>query len=598
MPTRLLLEGGDLQELLAQVRDEHGPKAKIVSAERVRSGGLTGLLRAERFELTVEVPDEDDPPPAADPPEAGADAAWPETGTPAIDGLLALLNEREARQPDSAPASAPPAPAASTPAASFAQALSEARHQAPEAPETPAPPPSRAPAQATRPSTAAAPSADETFEFRLDPHFSAVPEVPSPVAAHDVSDPLHDELPPEEFLNAATPLGDYGPTMPPRTPRAINGTPVLPTADPYADDPLFDQELDALEPPFATDGDLPYDDRFDYADEGYPVAGHVPGAAFPVSGVSGSPAFPISGGPGLHGDDDDAPPNLSAALGGFGAGEVRVEFPHGGGHPVAGGLRATWAAGDDTDPDLPSGHAYLAGAVHTDEAAGEVGFESPAYRPSSGMGLIDRLAHLGVPARVLHRLPADEAYPAIAHAFEAEAGPPPLPEEPGAIIAVIGELAGALAVADELAKTMRLDPQRTLIATDNATFERHIGDVDDALRRAHRARQGDQPRLIAVDVPATGTNAWACGVLDAIRPDAIWYAVDATRKTADVARQLAILPRVDALAVHGVQATADPASPLALEIPIAMLDGQPAGPHTWAALLCRRLYEERARADH
>ena len=59
MPTRLLLEGGDLQELLAQVREEHGARAKIVSAERVRAGGLTGLLRAERYELTVELPDDE-----------------------------------------------------------------------------------------------------------------------------------------------------------------------------------------------------------------------------------------------------------------------------------------------------------------------------------------------------------------------------------------------------------------------------------------------------------------------------------------------------------------------------------------------------------
>jgi hypothetical protein len=55
----LLLEGSDLQELLAQVREEHGARAKIVSAERVRAGGLTGLLRAERYELTVELPDDE-----------------------------------------------------------------------------------------------------------------------------------------------------------------------------------------------------------------------------------------------------------------------------------------------------------------------------------------------------------------------------------------------------------------------------------------------------------------------------------------------------------------------------------------------------------
>jgi hypothetical protein len=59
-------------------------------------------------------------------------------------------------------------------------------------------------------------------------------------------------------------------------------------------------------------------------------------------------------------------------------------------------------------------------------------------------------------------------------------------------------------------------------------------------------------------------------------------------------RQLRSLPRVDALAVHALEATADPASPLALAFPIALLDGQPAGPHGWAALLSRRLFERGA----
>ena len=57
MPTRLLLEGRDLEELLAQVRDEHGPDAKIVSAEKIRSGGIGGLFSHPKYELTVEIQD-------------------------------------------------------------------------------------------------------------------------------------------------------------------------------------------------------------------------------------------------------------------------------------------------------------------------------------------------------------------------------------------------------------------------------------------------------------------------------------------------------------------------------------------------------------
>ena len=58
MSTRLLLEGGDLPELMVHVREEFGPGARIVRAERIRSGGLAGFFARERYELTIDVPDE------------------------------------------------------------------------------------------------------------------------------------------------------------------------------------------------------------------------------------------------------------------------------------------------------------------------------------------------------------------------------------------------------------------------------------------------------------------------------------------------------------------------------------------------------------
>ncbi len=57
MPTRLLLEGTDLAELVAHVRAEFGPHAKLLHAERVRTGGIAGFFARERFELTIEVPE-------------------------------------------------------------------------------------------------------------------------------------------------------------------------------------------------------------------------------------------------------------------------------------------------------------------------------------------------------------------------------------------------------------------------------------------------------------------------------------------------------------------------------------------------------------
>lgn len=80
MPELLLLEGEDLPGLMARVRDELGPRATIVRAERVRTGGIAGFFTREHYELTVEVPEAPRPrptprPAAGDPFEAALDAA-------------------------------------------------------------------------------------------------------------------------------------------------------------------------------------------------------------------------------------------------------------------------------------------------------------------------------------------------------------------------------------------------------------------------------------------------------------------------------------------------------------------------------------------
>ncbi len=58
MPTHLLLEGADIESVLSQLRDSHGPDAKIVQAELVRTGGFAGFFAKRRYEVTVEVDDD------------------------------------------------------------------------------------------------------------------------------------------------------------------------------------------------------------------------------------------------------------------------------------------------------------------------------------------------------------------------------------------------------------------------------------------------------------------------------------------------------------------------------------------------------------
>jgi hypothetical protein len=56
--TTLLLEGDDLEALLARARAEGGPHARIVRAEKLRHGGVLGFFAKEKFEVALEVPDE------------------------------------------------------------------------------------------------------------------------------------------------------------------------------------------------------------------------------------------------------------------------------------------------------------------------------------------------------------------------------------------------------------------------------------------------------------------------------------------------------------------------------------------------------------
>ena len=69
MPTRQF-DGPTLEAALEAVRAEVGSDAKILGAEKVRTGGIAGFFAKERFEVTVEV---GEPEAAADSPSVTAD---------------------------------------------------------------------------------------------------------------------------------------------------------------------------------------------------------------------------------------------------------------------------------------------------------------------------------------------------------------------------------------------------------------------------------------------------------------------------------------------------------------------------------------------
>ncbi|MGM7775663.1 hypothetical protein ACSVHC_06510 [Arthrobacter sp. KNU-44] len=58
MPKQYKLKGTSLDDIRAKAEQQHGPGARIVSAEKVTNPGIAGLFAANRYEATVEVPAE------------------------------------------------------------------------------------------------------------------------------------------------------------------------------------------------------------------------------------------------------------------------------------------------------------------------------------------------------------------------------------------------------------------------------------------------------------------------------------------------------------------------------------------------------------
>ena len=548
MPTRLLLEGRDLEELLAQVRDEHGPEAKIVSAEKIRSGGVGGLFGHQKFELTVEIPDSS---PSASPEAptvamltiedlaAMADAAELRGEPPTSEGVLAAAG--------ATPAAAVTAPDGGTEAAAFAEALAMAQDAKPPTPAmvargrkveafrpatvppppaktaTPVPPPAAKP---LKPLTAAEPQKPHTAAEPQRPHTATEPQKPHTAAA--ALNRLLQDSPPEDVATpsvrpfrptAATPVARLGM-------RTLNATAAQPDTKP-ADAP--------------------------------------------------SPQFTLQ--------ETTVPVDVSEAV-------ATIERPRTG--DSAERLAATYGPAAAQATAAPSAQpAATNGRTNGGFVADKPPTVEKPERAADRTALPRRLQSLGVPADIAFRATALDTYAAIVEAFQTLPAAEPAPDGPGETLVVIGESTHAVEVARSVAGTLRLEFDEILFAGRNAVAagvqpKRRITGGHDARSWAKRLRKADAPSIVAVEA-ALDESGWAGSIVEAIRPAAVWVVVDASRKTSDVAHHLQGLRRVDALALRSTLSSGDPASPLSLRVPVAMLDGRTPTPYAWAAMLCERL---------
>lgn len=609
---RLLHEGPDIQVLLGEIRAQHGPAAKIVKAERVRTGGIAGFFAKQHFEVTLDVADDAAP--------TGTAFVKPQTAMTQINGsgtahTGALPSQRTAgsgldaliaaaEEQDLAPAVGGRPLATSeliyqAPAGSGSDAFStvlakvgeweEAAARRQEPPVAPA-------------GTDAGTGTDEELLFdpaliqdlsqaamgrswkALDAPSSTVPHngsAPAPTqepAATSTAQVFEPQPAPAQSLPQAEPV-----TTPQPTP-ATHGASDAQVWEPHV---LAGEELTATR-----------------IGRRHQTPDAAPAQQTETAAAAASPLSDLSS---LAGPTSLAAPDSQADLS-----PAPAQAPA---TPVADRLASPApAASPTTAPFAPTGAivtdsaqwAAAAAAFTQSQAAanqladGGTGDVLPPPRTrrerrerlaqqAESSVVLRRLVELGVPQRFLTNLPSD---PTTADVASALAGLPRAsssrPDE-GEVIAILVEPGEADAVGSRISRRWRME--RSHVAGGSGAT-RLSGDKQ-AARLAAKARESGQAQLMVLDAELNGFDAeWAGDILTAARPDRVLAVVDATRKPHDIDSWLtAITPMVDAIVLVNTSSTATPAAVLSLGIPVAEVDGRPGTAAEWATLLMSRVFE-------
>jgi hypothetical protein len=213
------------------------------------------------------------------------------------------------------------------------------------------------------------------------------------------------------------------------------------------------------------------------------------------------------------------------------------------------------------------------------------------------------LVRLGLPKEVVQRVPAGtDASTALLRMASQLPQPAPLPEGRGAVVAVVGDRADALALARSLSQEIGIDEDQVIVAapeeagrgaswvgSHKVPLYRQLTGAELAGEQRRSWRRRARPTVVAVDCRPGRVDGWARHMLDALEPTMVWGAVDASRKPEDVSEWAEHLGGIDALAVSRLDETVSPAAVLRCGIPVGKIDGVPATPAEWTARLAPRL---------
>jgi hypothetical protein len=524
VPTRVLLEGPAIEPLLAQVRDEYGSSVRIISADKVRSGGFGGFFAKQHYELSVEVPDaeEREAPvrrPAA-PPAAAAD-----DGPQTLEQLLARAESRDRIVPEDPP---PILGSGRGPALGGGRGglgdLAAGRGAGMGDTEAAVGGTGRMPERGlSDPQTAFAELMANLDKAETYSRPSPKPKLPEP----------EDDA-----------------TVRPFRPAQAQGTPVNASAGANA---AVNGAKPITPPPVPSLAEL-------MGGFGVDESAAPPHPAATRAAQSPAPPRTPAAAYGLA-PSSPAPASLAETLGGLGLGPtpqmtvpVTVTSPAPGLHP---------------------------------HGPGPMGQQWDSVQRN--------LMRVGMPEELAAQITGGDTYAGVLSVLAARPAAPGIPDAPGEILVLAGSLDHALPIGRKLCEQAGLDQAHLLIGGPTAAgtglhSSRVLGDPEAAKAKAEKLQNAEHAWIVVVDSTVGRTDPiWLTDMCDAIGATAVWAVVDATRKTGDTARHLRTLGDVEALVVHNVDLTSDPATVLGLEQPIVSLDGKPATPHSWAAMLCARI---------
>ena len=245
------------------------------------------------------------------------------------------------------------------------------------------------------------------------------------------------------------------------------------------------------------------------------------------------------------------------------------------------------------EPDFAAVLASIAGQV---DAPAPPAVPAPLEEAAAAVPLVhEALVRVGLPENLLHpaRITGDPSRWLLG-LLEHVPRPDRLPRGRSAVIATVGPRDSALALASELAAELGLGGNAVVLASPTyrgraVPSDRCIAAPELAAeqRRSWRRRPG--PTVVAVESVPGRSPHWARRMLDALEPTMVWGAAEAIRKPEDLDQWAEQMGGFDALAVTGLDDTVSPASVLRCGIPVGRLDGRPATPALWAALLVERV---------